>query len=300
MHRLVGWRDRPRLDGHVGAGQHAAGGERRQVLDVGDLLEPERARHVDGRLDEVFWADRSNPHILHAEHAGERQDACADGSRDAFGGAVDERVDRVHHQAKREHCDQRRDSDRRRRVAPAIAGGDDRKAGENGERGEDVGGEVEGVGLKRRAMRLPADSLERPRAPGVDDDLDQKHADRDEADRRRRFVGPDAAECFHGDAAGKQEQQRRLAERRDVLELAVAVGVLGVGRLVGDPDRHPGDACREKIDAGMERVGDEREAADREADDKLRRRKDQARDERYGGGAFLQRHDGRQSVLTLS
>ena len=66
--------------------------------------------------------------------------------------------------------------------------------------------------------------------------------------------------------------------------------MLGVGGLVGDPDRHPGDAGREEIDAGMQRVGDEREAADREADDKLRRRKDQARGERNGGGAFLQRH----------
>ena len=43
------------------------------VLHVGDLLEPERARHVDGRLDEMLRADRADAHVLHAEHAGERQ-----------------------------------------------------------------------------------------------------------------------------------------------------------------------------------------------------------------------------------
>ena len=158
------------------------------ILHVGDLLEPERARHVDGRFDEMFWADRSDAHILHAKHAGERQrcapvivPATPSGARSTSALIVWMTSRSASTAIKR--CD----ADRRRRVAPAIAGGDDREAGEHGEGGENVGGEVESVGFKRRAMRLPADLLERPRAPGVDDDLDQKHADRDDADRRRRL-----------------------------------------------------------------------------------------------------------------
>ena len=58
------------------------------------------------------------------------------------------------HQPQRQHGDQRGDADRRRRVAPAVAGGDEREAGEHGEGGKNVGGEVERVGFERRAMRL--------------------------------------------------------------------------------------------------------------------------------------------------
>ena len=88
----------------------------------------------------------------------------------------------------------------------------------------------------------------------------------------------------------EEQEQRRLAERRDVLELSVAIGVRGVGRPVRHPHRHPGHAGREEIDAGMQRVGDQREAADGQPDDKLRRRQNEARDKRNDGGAFLQRH----------
>ena len=56
----------------------------------------------------------------------------------------------------RQHGDQRGDSDRRGGVAPAEAGGDQREAGEHGEGGEDVGGEVQRVGFQRRALRLRA------------------------------------------------------------------------------------------------------------------------------------------------
>ena len=150
------------------------------------------------------------------------------------------------------------------------------------------------VRFERGALRLAADAFQRARAPGVDDDLDQQHDDRDEAEGRRRRSALDAADRFHHDAAGEEQEQRRFAERGDVLEFAVAVGVRGVGRPVGDADCGQRNAGRQEIDAGVQRVGDQRQAADQKADDELRRRENEARGERYGGGPFLQGHRARE------
>ena len=66
---------------------------------------------------------------------------------------------------------------------------DQREAAEHGERGEDVGGEMERIRFQSRALRLPPDAAQLARPPGIDDDLDEQNADRDEAEQRRRAAG---------------------------------------------------------------------------------------------------------------
>ena len=74
------------------------------------------------------------------------------------------------------------------------------------------------------------------------------------------------------DAAGEHVEQGGDAERGDALELAVAVMVLVVGRLVGHPHHRPGDDGRDQVDRGVQRFGDQRQRADRDADHELGRR----------------------------
>src|SRR6266851_3175180 len=84
--------------------------------------------------------------------------------------------------------------------------------------------------------------------------------------------------------AGKHKQKRRFGERRYVLDLAVAVMVLLVGRLVGDSHREIGHQRGGEIDQRMRRLRQDRERAGREADDPLadrQRRRRRDRTERY-------------------
>ena len=55
-------------------------------------------------------------------------------------------------------------------------------------------------------------------------------------------------------------------ERRQALELAVAVMMFLVGRLVGHPHHQPGDDGRDHVDRGVQGLRDQRQRADRDAD----------------------------------
>src|SRR6266702_3893046 len=60
-------------------------------------------------------------------------------------------------------------------------------------------------------------------------------------------------------------------ERGDALQLAMAVMVLVVGRLVRHPHDGPGDDGRDQVDRGVQGFGDQRERADRDPDRELGR-----------------------------
>ena len=80
-----------------------------------------------------------------------------------------------------------------------------------------------------------------------------------------------AAPGFDQNAAGQHVEQRDDAERRQALELAVAVMMLVVRGPVGNPHHQPGDDGRDHVDRGVQRLGDQRETADGDADHELRR-----------------------------
>ena len=75
-----------------------------------------------------------------------------------------------------------------------------------------------------------------------------------------------AAVGFDQDAAGQHIKQRDDAERRQALELAVAVMMFLVRGAVGNPHHQPGDDGRDHVDRGVQRLGDQRETADGDAD----------------------------------
>ena len=69
------------------------------------------------------------------------------------------------------------------------------------------------------------------------------------------------------DAGGKQKQ--RLEQSGEVLDFAVAVGMVAIGRLAGDADGEPGHQGGNEIERGVRRLGQNAERAGEKADDDL-------------------------------
>ena len=122
------------------------------------------------------------------------------------------------------------------------------------------------VGGQRLAFGVARGAMQRPRAPEIDGDIDQQHDERDRRQRRRRRAFAQAAAGLDQDAARQHIEHRDDAERRQALDLAVAVMMFLVGRAVGNPHHHPGDDGRDQVDRRVQRFGDQRETADRDAD----------------------------------
>ncbi len=63
------------------------------------------------------------------------------------------------------------------------------------------------------------------------------------------------------DDPGADQDQHPLDRRRQALDLLVAVGVVGVGRLVGFADRDEGDHRGDQVDQRVDRLGQDRDRA---------------------------------------
>ena len=79
-------------------------------------------------------------------------------------------------------------------------------------------------------------------------------------------------------------------ERREVLRLAVPVGVLVIGRPLGDSDRVQGQQGGRRVHARVHRLGKDAEAAGEKADEQLDGDESQRRAEREERGAPCHRH----------
>ncbi len=133
-------------------------------------------------------------------------------------------------------------------------------------------------------------AVQRPGAPEIDRDVDHQHHERDRRDRRRRHAVAQAAPGGDQDAAGQHIEHRDDTERRQALDLAVAVMMLLVGRLVRHLHHHPGDHGGDQIDRRVQRLGDQREAADRDADHEFRgRHRGAGQDRNRGDTGFFGR-----------
>ena len=75
------------------------------------------------------------------------------------------------------------------------------------------------------------------------------------------------------------EQEDGLDEGREILDLAVAVGVFVVGRLVGEMDGQERDDGRDEVEGGVGGLGQDAEAPRRKADDELHPRQEDRRDD---------------------
>ncbi len=176
------------------------------------------------------------------------------------------------------------DEERCDRVAPRIAGRRGGEAGEYRERAREVAAEVDRV----RAQGLAAVLARRAKRDDGAREVDREHDRHDDEQPPRRVDRvarpsrePRDRECRDGDA--DEREHGRLRQRGKVLSLPVPVLMPFVGGPAGDADREEREQRGNEIRSGVQRLGDEPEAAADETRSELecgehRRRAD--RDER--------------------
>ena len=97
------------------------------------------------------------------------------------------------------------------------------------------------------------------------------------------------------DPHGGAREEHRLAQSGQMLRLAVAVGVLAIGRALGHPDGVQGQDGGHGIDAGVGRLGQDAEAAAGQPDDQLDHHQDDCGHQRDQRRAPRDRH-ARESI----
>jgi hypothetical protein len=93
----------------------------------------------------------------------------------------------------------------------------------------------------------------------------------------------EAVDRLTGDRHADEHEERGLAQRREVLGLAVTERVVAVGRAAGHPDGEERQQRGDEVGARVQRLGDQAEASGDQAGDELER------DQRGGGGDRQQR-----------
>ena len=117
--------------------------------------------------------------------------------------------------------------ERRDRVEGGLAGDlDQQQADQHPDRGHRVGAQVGGVALERRRAQGPRPPVEEGRDADVGDRREGDHRDAD-AEVRDLGAGDQPPGGLEDDDPGADQDQHPLDRRRQVLELLVAVGVLG-------------------------------------------------------------------------
>ncbi len=154
--------------------------------------------------------------------------------------------------------------------APVLAGVGCGEAEKNGERRPDVGAEVDGVGFEGFAIGLGGDAMECARAGEVDRDGEEQDDEGPDGELEGEvLVEDDAADGLGEDPDAGGEHKDGFDGGGEAFDLAVAVGVVGVGGAVGDVDGEEGDAGGDEVDAGVGGFGEHAEGAGEEAGEEL-------------------------------
>ncbi len=297
LHRLVIEGDRGGADGHVRLAEGACDRVLQLLFQGGEAIERHCPRHRDRHLDEIAMADRADAQPVKPHDAGNREHDIPHRLRHALRGGVYQRFDGTAAQAHAEPGDDHGDRERRRRIAPGVAGAGEREPDDHRDRPVEIRGKMQRVGFERRALGLARGFPQHMRAPAVHHHFDAEHGKGDKRKGRRRAALHEPLHRFHRDAAGEQEQQRGRRERGDAFHLAVAVMMLFVGGTIGDAHRVPGDERRAEIDQAVQGVRNQGEAADRHADHEFRDREQSAGEGgNRGDFFFLARHESASLV----
>ena len=138
---------------------------------------------------------------------------------------------------------------------------------------------MERVGLEGLTVILPGGPIEHPGTGDVHGDGDGHDQESPEAGVDLPGMDQEAPDGLINDPGAGDEQEDGLDEGREVLDLAVAVGVFVVGRLVGEMDGEERDDGRDEVERGVGRLGQDAEAPRRQADDELHPRQKDRRDD---------------------
>ena len=287
------------VDDHVGAGHEALHGAGRLVGDAVAFAHAQVRLDAQVHVEKAAGTRGAHAQAAHLQHAGKRPDGLFDGALGLGGAGVHEEADGTPRHVEAGLEDDESHDERghgvglgedvaqvRRRVQP-VGEPDGKHADEDHGRGEDVGGEVEGVGLERLAFGGSGGLSEGADAAGV-----HKHGDGHDADAPER--GQDGLAALHEavhalpahvDAHG--EEQDGFSQGGEVFGPAVAVGVSAVGRPGGQEDGVPGHDRGHEVEPAVQGFGKDGQAVGVEADGELEGGEKKGRQQAQGGGPAL-------------
>ena len=125
---------------------------------------------------------------------------------------------------------------------------------------------MDGVGFESFAFGLGGDAMELSGAGEVDGDGEEQDGEGpDGGFEREALAEGDAADGLGEDPDAGGEHEDGFDGGGEALDLAVAVGVVGVGGTVGDLDGEEGDAGGDEVDAGVRGFGEHAERAGEKA-----------------------------------
>ena len=152
-----------------------------------------------------------------------------------------------------------------------IAGDlDQEQADEHADRGQRVGAQVGGVALERRRVvgaGLAREDVETTRLATTEKAITAMPTP---SDSTSAPIDQPAGR-LEDDDPGADQDQHPLDRGGEALDLLVAVGVVGVGRLVGLADRDEGDHRGDQVDQRVDRLGEDRDRAGDRAGGELER-----------------------------
>ena len=284
------------VDDDVALGKRALHGLFDRVRRRVPLAHRRVGRDADDDVGEVTTARLAHaepPELNRGPQPGDR------GTRRSLGvdrHAVHQDIDVAPHQSRCGDEDEDRDEERRERIALAPPCPGEDQPDEHRRRAGEVAAEVHRVGRERRASELARRPKRDRHAAQVDGDHDRD----DEKGVPDRIDGwlrraDEHVERAVRDVEADEHEQRGLSEGSEVLGLAVPVGMRAVGGATGDADGEERQQRGDEVGPGMNRLGDQAQAAGREAGPELERDQHAGGNDRNEGSAPLRAHPGRLS-----
>ena len=232
-------------------------------------VQGQSARDKDGHLAEALRSARPQAQFAEFHHARHLCDQRGDAVAGPLGGGIEQRIQRLAPEAPARDGNETGDADRRQRIAIAEAEHRGPEAEQHQARSGQVGGEMQCIRRQRLAAGLLGDLAQGTDAIDVDGDRHQQHREGKRGWFEMAAAFGESLDRLHHHDAGQHEQDHGFRQRRQALELSVAVVMLPVGGFVGRADGEIGDDRRPGVDQSMGGLGEQRKRARQEAGDKL-------------------------------
>ena len=289
--------------GHIRAGQDGAHGTLHVMGDAVPLADTHLRIHAHAEVHEIVGTGGAHPETPHGIDAAHELNLLLDALLHLFRAGVHEVIDRAaaHGQADLEDDDGHDKGghgiglvhnvpDLGRKIQE-IREPHGENAHEDRSRSQDIRGEMQGVSRERLAVGLLRGLPQHAYAVDVNSHGHGHDRDAPERGHDRRGMTQKAVRAFKTDINTNHEEQYGLAESRQVLHLAVAIGMAPVRGHGGNADGVEGHDGRQKVKAAVQGLGQNGQRVGIQADDQLERGQENGRQKAHESGPLLEFFD---------
>ena len=280
------------VNDHVGPWQRVLDGVLDRIGDRVPLADGGGRGDTDDHVREVATGSVAHSNATELDTGAELLDRVAHRVFGPGRSTIHQHVHVAPHEPGRGDEDDRRDEERRGGVGLGVARPRGEQSEENGDRAGQIRAEMERPCREGGAQIAAGGPYRDDAATGIDDDHDHDRREREPGDvdvGRRPAREPRNRKSADRDAHGRED--RRLGKCGEVLGLAVAVLVTGIGGPDRDADGEERQERRDEVDARMGGLGEQAEAARGKSGRELDRDQDRRRNDRHERGAALGAHE---------